>query len=197
MILIGGGDLVIRMQLGIFRISFLRMLAVTFAFAVSSLSINAQPPVQEPDDFDPDAAPPPVRAMTDSERNQLDQQQGLRERTKLALEFMSSRLTRAQELNEKNEFKLMYDELGGFHALMDDTLEFLENAPRRDKTLNNLKRFEMTLRSFAPRIGLLRREIPIEYDHYVRSLLRYLRDARSKAIEPLFGDSVVPVRRDT
>lgn len=172
------------------RFAFLTALIVATGF-----SAFAQPPGEDPEDFDPNAAPPPVRAMTNSERTQLDGQQGLKDRTKLALALMSSRLSKAEEFNAKSEHKLMYDELGGFHALMDDTLEFLESAPRRDKTLDNLKRFEMTLRGFAPRLGLLRREIPAEYDHYVRVLLKYLRDARSKAIEPLFGDSVVPNRR--
>lgn len=162
-----------------------------------SLATYAQPPVDETEEFDPDAAPPPVRVMSDRERTQLDAEQGLKDRTKLALALMSSRLSRAEELNAKSEFAAMYNELGSFHALMDDTLEFLETAPRKDKTLDNLKRFEMTLRSFAPRLGLIRREIPNEYDHYIRSLLRYLRDARSRAIEPLFGNSVVPQRRNS
>ena len=173
------------------------LILVAFVLCLS-LSANAQtPPLDDEDEFDPNAAPPPVRAMTSSERTQLDGHQGLKDRTKLALALMSSRLSNAEEFNAKSEFAAMYNELGGFHALMDDTLEFLENAPRRDKTLDNLKRFEMTLRSFAPRLALIRREAPPEYDSYVRSLLRYLRDARSKAIEPLFGDSVVPGRRTT
>src|SRR5690606_23444855 len=103
--------------------------------------------------------------------------------------------SKAEEFNAKEDYAAMYNELGGFHALMDDTLAFLESAPRKDKTLNNLKRFEMTLRSFAPRLAMIRREIPLEYDHYIRVLLKYLRDARSKAIEPLFGNSVVPNSR--
>jgi hypothetical protein len=174
---------------------YLVLFAFTFFLA---LTANAQPPVQDgEDDFDPDAAPPPVRAMSNTERTQLDSQQGLKERTKLALALMSTRLSKAEELNAKSEFSAMYNELGGFHALMDDTLEFLETAPRKDKTLDNLKRFEMTLRGFAPRLGLIRREAPQEYDHYVRVLLKYLRDARSKAIEPLFGNSVVPNRPTT
>ncbi|MEQ1763693.1 MAG: hypothetical protein ABL984_11155 [Pyrinomonadaceae bacterium] len=172
---------------------------ILFAFLVCLASAAiAQPPTQDPeDDFDPDAAPPPVRAMNNAERTQLDSQQGLKERTKLALALMSTRLSRAEELNAKSEFTAMYNELGGFHALMDDTLAFLEMAPKRDKTLDNLKRFEMTLRGFAPRLALIRREAPQEYDHYVRVLLKYLRDARSKAIEPLFGNSVVPNRPTT
>jgi len=161
-----------------------------------TLSALGQPP-QEEEEFDPNAAPPPVKVLSHTERSQLDSKQDLKERTKLALALMSTRLSKAEELNVKSEFTEMYNELGSFHALMDDTLEFLENAPRRDKTLDNLKRFEMTLRSFAPRLGLIRRELPSEYDHYVKSLIRYLRDARSKAIEPLFGDSVVPQRRNT
>ncbi|MEO5860427.1 MAG: hypothetical protein ABIR33_15940 [Pyrinomonadaceae bacterium] len=172
---------------------------VLFAFTLFlAVAVGAQPPIPDgEDDFDPDAAPPPVKAMSNTERTQLDGQPGLKERTKLALALMSSRLSKAEELNAKNEFAGMYNELGGFHALMDNTLEYLETAPRKDKTLDNLKRFEMTLRGFAPRLALIRREAPQEYDHYVRVLLRYLRDARSKAIEPLFGDSVVPHRPTT
>lgn len=174
---------------------YLVLLAFTICLAAA---VSAQPPTQDgEDDFDPDAAPPPVRAMNHSERTQLDSQQGLKERTKLALALMSSRLSKAEELNAKSEFAAMYNELGGFHALMDDTLDYLESAPRRDKTLDNLKRYEMGLRGFAPRLALIRREAPQEYDHYVRVLLRYLRDARSKAIEPLFGNSVVPNRPTT
>jgi hypothetical protein len=168
-----------------------------FAFALFVSPAFAQPPDDEDVDFDPNAAPPPVRAMSDRERNQLDAEQGLKDRTKLALALMSSRLSKAEEFNAKEEYPAMYSELGGFHALMDDTLEFLETAPRKDKTLDNLKRFEMTLRGFAPRLAMIRREIPTEYDHYIRVLLKYLRDARSKAIEPLFGNTVVPVRRNT
>ena len=161
-----------------------------------TLTALSQPPRDE-EEFDPNAAPPPAKVLSGAERSQLDSKQDLKERTKLALALMSTRLSNAEELNAKSEFTEMYHELGSFHALMDDTLEFLESAPRRDKTLDNLKRFEMTLRTFAPRLGLIRRELPAEYDHYVKSLIRYLRDARSKAIEPLFGDSVVPQRRTT
>lgn len=174
------------------------LLRALFVISLLASFAIAQPPGNEDEiEFDPNAAPPPVRAMSDRERDQLDAQQGLKDRTKLALALMSSRLSRAEELNAKNDHTAMYSELGGFHALMDDTLDFLEAAPRKDKTLDNLKRFEMTLRGFAPRLALIRREIPIEYDHYVRVLLKYLRDARSKAIEPLFGNQVVPTRRNT
>lgn len=171
------------------------VLLLGLSFCVTATALGQLPRGDE--EFDPDAAPPPVKVLSSSERSQLESKQDLKGRTKLALALMSTRLSKAEELNAKSEFAEMYDELGGFHALMDDTLEFLENAPRRDKTLSNLKRFEITLRGFAPRLGLIRRELPSEYDHYVRSLIRYLRDARSKAIEPFFDDSIVPQRRTT
>lgn len=134
--------------------------------------------------------------MSKDEHGRLDGASGVKDRTKLALELMNARLTRAEEFNTKGDFTQMYNELGGFHALMDDTLEFLDESGKdRDSVLNNFKRFEIGLRAFAPRLGLLRREIPAEFDPYLKSLLRYLRDARSKAIEPLFADTVVPSRR--
>ena len=140
-----------------------------------------------------DAAPPPVRAMSKGEQSQLSAKNDVKDRTKLALELMNARLTRAEEFNTKGDFTQMYNELGGFHALMVDTLDFLYGS-NRGSVFNNFKRFEMGLRAFAPRLGVIRREIPTEYDPYLKSLIRYLRDARSKAVEPLFGDAVVPNR---
>ena len=140
-----------------------------------------------------DAAPPPVRAMSKGELSQLAAKQDVKDRTKLALDLMNVRLTRAEEFNSKGDFDQMYNELGCFHALMVDTLDFLYDSGKdRGGVLGNFKRFEMGLRAFAPRIGVIRRDIPTEYDPYLKSLIRHLRDARTKAIEPLFGDAVVP-----
>lgn len=141
-------------------------------------------------------APPPIKLMSKSEASQLASRPEVKERTKLALELMSARLTKAEQLNSKGEFTEMYNELGAFHALMDNTLVFLySNSRGRDKNFDTFKRFEMALRAFAPRLGVIRRELPVEYDPYVRNLIKYVRDARSKAIEPLFSDLVVPNRR--
>jgi hypothetical protein len=87
----------------------------------------------------------------------------------------------------------MFRELGGFHALMDDALEFLGgNQKMTGKVLNNFKRFEIGLRRFTPRLELIRRNLPVSHEFYLRSLLKQLRDARTKATEPLFGDSILP-----
>lgn len=143
-----------------------------------------------------DMAPPPVKNVSKAERSQLEAETEVKKRTKLALDLMNGRLIKAEELNSRQDFTAMFLELGSFHGLVDDTLVFLTRASRGDsgKVLNNFKRLEIGLRTFIPRIELIRRELPPRYEFYVRSLTKYLRDARSKAIEPLFGDTVVPNR---
>ena len=87
----------------------------------------------------------------------------------------------------------MYQELGGFQALLDNQLDFLlRNSSTSNKSIVSLKKFEFSLHAFAPRIELLRREVPSEYEPYLLSLLKYLNEAREKALEPLFGDAGQP-----
>jgi hypothetical protein len=50
----------------------------------------------------------------------------------------------------------------------------------------------MGLRQFRPRLELIRRDIPVKYEAYVRNLIIYLREARAKAVEPFFSDTIVP-----
>ena len=106
---------------------------------------------------------------------------------------MEAKLKKIEELDDQNQFEEMYEQLGGFHALMDYTLDFLyrSNAGNR-KNLNSLKRYEMGLRTFPPRLEIIRRELPIKYESYLRQLLIIIRDTRTKAIEPFFSNTVVP-----
>lgn len=142
---------------------------------------------------DEDTAPPPPRVISSDERAKLDAEPDVKKRTKLALELMDARLTKAEQLFAAQQFDAMFAELGGFHGLIDNTLNFLQNSDKDNKkVIYNFKRFEIGLRSFPPRLGVIRREMPSKYEFYTRHLLRYIRDARAKAIEPLFGESVVP-----
>ena len=63
--------------------------------------------------------------------------------------------------------------------------------------LNNFKRFEIGSANIAPRLELIRRDLPLKYEFYVRSLAVYLRNARAKAVEPLFSDTIVPPSKKT
>jgi hypothetical protein len=140
-----------------------------------------------------DAEPPPLKMITKDEKTQLEAQTDMKRRTDLSLSLMDLRLKKAEDLFSKEDYSEMFTELGIFHALVDDTMDFLY---RRDngskKVLNNFKKFELTLRSFLSRLELIRRDVPPKYEFYVRGLVKTVRDARTKAVEPLFSDTVVP-----
>ncbi len=141
-------------------------------------------------------APPPLMLMSKTEREKLDSEQGVRKRTELALDLMTARVGLAETANTRDDLNEMFAHLGAFSAIMEDTLAFLKLADtNRGRTLDNFKRLEMGLRRFSPRLELIRRELPLTHEFYVRSLLRQIRDARSRALTPLFGDTVV--RSDT
>lgn len=105
---------------------------------------------------------------------------------------MDGRIAKAEKLYSSSDFDGMFTELGGFQALMDYSLDTLAKGPNQDKNLNFFKKIEIGLRGFATRLEIIRHELPLRYDKYVSILLKYVRDARTKAVEPLFGNSVVP-----
>ena len=71
---------------------------------------------------------------------------------------------------------------------MDNTLDFLI---RRDNGSGRIrdafKRYEIGLRAFAPRLELIRRDLPSRFEPYVFRLIKNVRETRAKAIEPQFG----------
>ncbi len=139
-----------------------------------------------------DGIPPPLKVISKEEQKQLEAEANVTKRTKLALLLMDARLKAAENLFSKEQYREMFDELGGFHALVDKTLDFLNrNNDDRGKALGNFKRFEISLRTFLPRLEIIRRELPIKYESYVRNLSRSVRLARAKAVEPFFGETVI------
>ncbi len=156
---------------------------INFAFCMAAL---AQPGA-------PNDAPPPLKTFSKEERKQLAAKMNLKARTKLALELMENRLAGAERLAAAGDHAVMYTELGGFHAIMDHVIGHLDKLDEtRGKVLDGYKRFELGLRGFTPRLETLRREVPLEYEHYIHSLLKYLRDTRARALEPMFSDTIVP-----
>lgn len=153
---------------------------------------NAEARAQEEDPMPDNAAPPPVKMISKEEKSALAAISDIKNRTKLTLDFMEARLRKAEELNTGESFGAALNELATFHALMDDALKFLnQNNTGRGKILDNYRRFEIALRAFTPRIETIRRDAPERYEYHVRKLLRNVRDARSKAVEPMFADTVV------
>ena len=168
---------------------FIFTLCFVFIFGVANIS-KAQD--KEEPEFPPDAEPPPFKVLTKEEKQKLESERKIKKRTKLALELMDARLIKAEEANSNNDYDEVFTELGRFHAIIDHTLKYL-NRRNNDsrKILFNFKRLEIGLRKFLPRIELIRREVPLKYQYYVKSLIKNVRRARSRAIEPLYDDSVV------
>lgn len=138
-------------------------------------------------------APPPLKLMSEQEKARLNSARNHRDRTKLVLDLMRDRITAAEKRDEADDYAGMFTELGAFHALMDDGLGYLQKLDQDDrKVLDTFKRLEIGLRQFPSRLEAMRRDLPLKYEDYVRRLIRYLRQARTIATEPLFGDTVIP-----
>lgn len=166
--------------------------APIFFFVLLTLYSPLSTSVSAQDDI-PGLAPPPRKVISKGERTRLDAETNIRDRTKLTLEMMDERLSAAEKLSDGKDFDAMFQELGGFHGLMDNGIEFLlKKDDRKNKVLDNLKRIEIGLRGFAPRLESIRRDVPLSYENYVRKLISYLRNARTRVSEPLFSDTVVP-----
>lgn len=137
----------------------------------------------------PNAAPPPIKQLSKEEKAKLGLAKDVKDRTKLTLEMMETRVKTAELYLPQEQLEMVFRELGGFHALVLDALVYLEATDANKKRqLDNFKRFEIGLRGFTHRLELIRREMPPQREYYVRMLLREMRDARAKAVEPLFGD---------
>jgi hypothetical protein len=139
-----------------------------------------------------DLVPPPLAIVSKGEKSLLDAETDVKKRTQLAIELMDARLIKATELSSKNQHKESLDELGGFQAILRNAFNFLKrNDNGNKKILNNYKKFEISLRGFMPKLEIIRRDMPIKYGYHVRTLMKYVRDARTDAVEPLFDDSVL------
>ncbi len=163
----------------------LHALLLLSLLAIFNTSVSAQ----EQDVIPSDAEPPPIKSLSKDERSRLAASKDVKERTKLTLELMDARVKVAEQYLPQDQLELVFRELGGFHALVLDALEYLASSDtNKKKQLDNFKRFELGLRTFTHRLELIRREMPPQREYYVRLLLREMREARAKAVEPLFGE---------
>jgi hypothetical protein len=178
-----------------YKINKRRSLAAAAAVIVVTLLASATSHAQDPDKYEPTDAPPPLKLITEAARKRLTAVTEPKDRTKVALELMTERLNAATTRSNEADFEAVFAELGVFNAVMDDTLAFLARSARSEGgSANNYKRFEIGLRQFIPKIDVIRRNAPADRERYLRYLARNVRDARARAIEPLFSDSVLPNR---
>ena len=142
-----------------------------------------------------DVAPPPLKLISKDEKKLLDAQNDVKRRVKLSLELMDARLLKAEKLRTEESFSETLVELAGFHAILDNTLSFLFKNDFGDKIDKRFITFEIYLRKQIPRLEVIRRELPSRYGYHVGKIMKAVREARAKAVEPLFSDTVVPDKK--
>lgn len=170
---------------------FTAVLCACIAGAVFTSQGLAQAPTEEAA-LPAGVVPPPLNIISKKEKEGLAAERKISDRTKLALEFMEARLKLSENAADKEEYQDSLDQLGRFQALVRDTARYLHNNEDNKGSFKNFKRFEQSLREFIPRLELLRRELPFKFGYHVRVMMDFLRDARTNALEPFFGDTVIP-----
>jgi hypothetical protein len=178
----------IKNSFSLYSAPFALLFAFVVLFGVSAQAQEEQTEEQVPENL----APPAIKIISKEEKSALASISDIKNRTKLTVELMEARLKKAESLNAEESFSAILNELGGFQALMNDALSYINRNGGGGKMLDTFKRFEMALRAFTPRIELIRREMPDSYGYHVKRLLISVRDARSKAVAPLFSTTVVP-----
>lgn len=140
-----------------------------------------------------DIAPPPLTILSDGEKNRLKAESDIKDRTKLAIELMESRITSSESLCDQKLFRESLDELGNFQALITDTLTYLNrNNVGQKKVQYNYKRLDINLRQLLPRLELLRRKMPYRFGYHVKNVMKYVSNTRTKATDSLFANTVLP-----
>lgn len=179
-----------------YQISSIPKLLRTGAWLLLSVCCFLLSAQAQSDDFPKDAAPPPLKVVTSEDRKLLDAETNVKKRTQLSMELMEIRLKNAEEFVAETKFQDTINEIGTYQALLEDVLDYLVKKDDNGKKVDdNFKRLEIGLRKTSPRLELIRREMPYRFAYYIQKAQKFVREARAKAIEPLFGDSVVLERK--
>lgn len=141
---------------------------------------------------DNEIAPPPVFVLSKEEKSQLVNELDLKRRTQLSLLLADARLRKAEEATAREDYQAALIELGSYRAIIDDHLKFLQRRNNdAGKVRDNFRRMDITLRSYTPRIEMLRRITPFEFAVHLKGIINFTRDARTVALDSFFSDSVL------
>ena len=176
------------MSLELQRTLMLSAVVLLLAF-VSPLPARAQNPQPSPT---PLTAPPPLKVISKEERQQLDQTKDSKDRLKLSIELADARLTKAEQLTMQTEYEAALNEVGTYHALIEDALGNLSTLKQdSNKTRDLYKRFELALRADGPRLTAMRRITPLEFAVWIKKVEDFARAGRTEALNSFYGHTVV------
>jgi hypothetical protein len=165
--------------------------AVLFCVSLSGylmpLTVFAQ------DEIPGDVAAVPDKTFSESEKKSLDGEKNVKKRTQLSIDLMEARLRTTEMLVQEPKFQEALNEIGIYQGLLEDSFSFLErNDLKNDKVQENFRKLEIVLRKHITRLELIRREMTYKYAWHVQKLMKFVREVRAKAVEPLFSDTVLP-----
>lgn len=140
-----------------------------------------------------DIEPPPLVILSEGEKNQLQSETDVKDRTRLAIELMEARIAKSENFCDQKLFRECLDELGRFQAIVTDALAYLNrNNTGKRKVQYNFKRLDINLRGLLPRLEILRRKMPYRFAFHVRNLMQYVSKTREKATDAQFAETVLP-----
>jgi hypothetical protein len=139
------------------------------------------------------AAPPPMKFVPRTEREQLASITDAKAHTREALSLAEERLLRAEQLTAEQRYEAASTELGIYQGLIEDALSYLGKITnnKSNKSRNTYRYLDLTLHTHCVRLEAIRRSTPSEYAVNVKAICEYARDARAQALNSFFGDTVI------
>ena len=154
---------------------------------VCAPSIYAQEPQPTPL-----TAPPPFKTILKEERAQIEQTRDAGKRLRMTINFAAVRLTNAEQQTTQANYDAAAAQVGMYHALIENALEFLKTFKRdSNKTRDLYKRLELALRSHGPRLTNMRRTTPLEFAVWLKKVEDFARESRTEALNSFYGHTVV------
>jgi len=137
-------------------------------------------------------APPPMRFVSRSEREQLSAARDPKARVRTTIDLAEDHLTRAESYTAEKKFVQASEELGGYLGLIDNALGFIGDLVRDKGSTRDLYRhLDIALRAHIPRIAVMRRSTPAEYAGNLKAVEEYARDTRADVLESFYGHTVL------
>lgn len=140
----------------------------------------------------PLTAPPPFKMIVKEERAEIEATTDASKRLKLIIGYAGGHLLRAEQHTDRENYEAASSEVGMYHALIENALQFLGNSKREsNKTRDLYKRLELALRADGPRLTAMRRTTPLEFAVWIKQVEDFARQGRTEALNSFYGHTVV------
>ena len=162
------------------------------------LAVAATPVLAQDSQYPQLPAPPPLKVIPQTEKNQLEAETDTKDRLKLTIQFALGHLETAERHTAQSNYEQASNEVGMYHALIENALNLLA-ALKRDsgKTRDAYKRLELALRAHGPRLTAMRRITPIEFAVWIKKAEDFAREGRTIALNSFYGHTVIREKNET